>query len=140
MYTVVHTLALLDALPISSGFWVAWQKPSGTPDQVRGDEDLRGSGRDRLERLQPHRRETLQLGSGLAAALRQVTHRQLGERGLGARGVEHRAVDRRNPRRELRRLRFELLRRLAQRRLRLARLRGFLPRGFRVLRSEEHTS
>src|SRR3546814_7173378 len=92
----------------ASRFSVAWQNPSGTPDQVRGDEDLRGSGLDRLERLHPRRLDTLQLGRELAAALRQVTHRQLGERGLGARGVEHRAADRRNPRRELRRLRFEL--------------------------------
>src|SRR3546814_12380395 len=76
----------------ASRFSVAWQNPSGTPDQVRGDEDLRGSGLDRLERLHPRRLDTLQLGRELAAALRQVTPRQLGERGLGARGVEHRAV------------------------------------------------
>src|SRR3546814_3532034 len=56
----------------ASRFSVAWQNPSGTPDQVRGDEDLRGSGLDRLERLHPRRLDTLQLGRELAAALRQV--------------------------------------------------------------------
>src|SRR3546814_4448052 len=63
----------------ASRFSVAWQNPSGTPDQVRGDEDLRGSGLDRLERLHPRRLDTLQLGRELAAALRQVTHRQRSE-------------------------------------------------------------
>src|SRR3546814_5897179 len=49
----------------ASRFSVAWQNPSGTPDQVRGDEDLRGSGLDRLERLHPRRLDTLQLGREL---------------------------------------------------------------------------
>src|SRR3546814_3459565 len=63
----------------ASRFSVAWQNPSGTPDQVRGDEDLRGSGLDRLERLHPRRLDTLQLGRELAAALRQRSEEHTSE-------------------------------------------------------------
>src|SRR3546814_19251407 len=51
----------------ASRFSVAWQNPSWTPDQVRGDDALRGSGLDRLERLHPRRPDTLQPARALAA-------------------------------------------------------------------------